>query len=504
MKKKNLKNLEESRSKFIGDFRVLEQKDMSLLGLSQASLLSKASSLIPSEFDASKNIDILPIVFNVAVVNKFNANHDGIDTEGAIQILKQFINKPINIEHIKPYIVGHIVNASFSDKQPDFEENDISEFEGRTTPFYITLAGFIYKNIYPELARALIENSDPESEYYQNYASSWEISFSDYKIGVGSEMISECKIYDRESTPEEFASYVEDLRNHNGSGFSKAGQVSRILSGDKYPLGCALTENPAADVKGTYCLSSLIEEHKDEQEDEEDYGEMIDDPRENFAFDKKNNKNEENRVKLSDKENIDFMTDEQFKAFMEAITEAKGGESKASKEIAKQFEDILSAQGTEWKSKAETAEIELKTLKEESAANAAQLAEANEKLEEIKADLSVKESADRFNARMSSVSEAYELSEAEEAIVSDEVRALGEAEADFTKYLAKAAVVFAHRNKETLAAAKNKEGEEKEEKNEDLETEESKAAKILNNSGEGSDKESLIDSLRKSGLELED
>ena len=185
-----LTDLEVSKAKFIGDFRVLESKDLDLLGYSKASLLSEASSLIPAEFNADKNIDILPVVFDVAVVNKFNANHDGIDSKGASEILKQFIHKPINIEHIKPYIVGHIVNASFSDKQPDFEENDIAEFEGRNTPYYITLAGFIYRHIYPDLAEALIKNRDPESEYYQLYSSSWEISLSDYKIEAGYVLIS--------------------------------------------------------------------------------------------------------------------------------------------------------------------------------------------------------------------------------------------------------------------------------------------------------------------------
>ena len=57
----------ESIAKFNGSFRVLESRDLELLGLSKDSLISEASSLIPKEFSAKKNIDILPVVFNVGV-----------------------------------------------------------------------------------------------------------------------------------------------------------------------------------------------------------------------------------------------------------------------------------------------------------------------------------------------------------------------------------------------------------------------------------------------------
>ena len=57
----------------------------------------------------------LGAAFNAAVVNKFNRNGDGIDSETAVDLIEYFVNKPTNIEHKKQKVVGHIVNAGFTD-----------------------------------------------------------------------------------------------------------------------------------------------------------------------------------------------------------------------------------------------------------------------------------------------------------------------------------------------------------------------------------------------------
>ena len=58
--------------------------------LSQASLES-LRSIIPSNVDLNKNIDLVGAAFNAAVVNKFNKNGDGIDTDTAIAFKDYFI-----------------------------------------------------------------------------------------------------------------------------------------------------------------------------------------------------------------------------------------------------------------------------------------------------------------------------------------------------------------------------------------------------------------------------
>ena len=99
-----------------------------MFGLSQANIQEAAESLLPEGFDPDQNIDVLPVVFNLAKVNEFNKNGDGIDAKTAIAAIKRFINKPINIEHKKDKIVGHMINASFSEREFDFKNNDIESY----------------------------------------------------------------------------------------------------------------------------------------------------------------------------------------------------------------------------------------------------------------------------------------------------------------------------------------------------------------------------------------
>ena len=81
--------------------------------LSQASL-EPLKSIIPSSVNLEKNVDLVGAAFNAAVVNRFNKNGDGIDTNTAIAFKNYFIHKPTNIEHKKQRVVGHIVNSAFS------------------------------------------------------------------------------------------------------------------------------------------------------------------------------------------------------------------------------------------------------------------------------------------------------------------------------------------------------------------------------------------------------
>ena len=72
--------------------------------------LDSLKSLIPEDIDFEKNIDLIGVAFNAAVINKFNKNGDGINSVTASRIKDYFINKPTNIEHQKSKIVGHVVS----------------------------------------------------------------------------------------------------------------------------------------------------------------------------------------------------------------------------------------------------------------------------------------------------------------------------------------------------------------------------------------------------------
>ena len=57
--------------------------DSQELNISKASLES-LRDIIPQDVDLDKNIDLLAVAFNGAVVNKFNKNGDGIDSKSAV------------------------------------------------------------------------------------------------------------------------------------------------------------------------------------------------------------------------------------------------------------------------------------------------------------------------------------------------------------------------------------------------------------------------------------
>ena len=92
-----------------------------------------------------------PPAFNAAVVNRFNKNDDGIDTETALRIAKLFKHKPTNIEHKKEKVVGHILTAGFS-KYGSSEILTPDQLSNYNDPFNIALGAVVYKFVNKDFA----------------------------------------------------------------------------------------------------------------------------------------------------------------------------------------------------------------------------------------------------------------------------------------------------------------------------------------------------------------
>ena len=88
---------------------VSEEKDKYLALASMVEL----EKFLP-EVDIETNVDLLPVAFNAFVANRVNKNGDVVDTDTAIAMYDNFINKPINIEHNRKSVVGPILTAGFS------------------------------------------------------------------------------------------------------------------------------------------------------------------------------------------------------------------------------------------------------------------------------------------------------------------------------------------------------------------------------------------------------
>jgi hypothetical protein len=135
--------------------------------ISKASL-ENLKPLIPQDIDFSENIDLLGVAFNAAVVNKFNKNDDGMDSETAARVVKNFIHKPTNIEHEKSKIVGHIVSAGFSEYGNDNKMLSVEEIKDRVDPFNISLGAVVYKYANKDFAKLIERSVDSGDSLYQH------------------------------------------------------------------------------------------------------------------------------------------------------------------------------------------------------------------------------------------------------------------------------------------------------------------------------------------------
>ena len=226
---------------------IFASSDIEDSNISQASLES-LRPLIPASIDLDKNIDLLGVAFNAAVVNKFNKNGDGIDSEAAVKIKDYFVHKPANIEHDRDRIVGHIVSAGFSKYSDSSELMSEEEALVEDKAYNIALAAVVYRTASKEFADLVVNSTDPDSDFFESVSASWEVGFNDYVISVGGDDLHESTII---SNPEEVKAYSPYLKSLGGKGMLQDGRkVNRLIVGDIYPLGIGFTSNPAADVKG--------------------------------------------------------------------------------------------------------------------------------------------------------------------------------------------------------------------------------------------------------------
>ena len=489
---------------FEGRVREIKDEEFELFGLSQGAIQEAAESLLPDDFNPDQNIDVLPVVFNLAKVNEFNKNGDGIDAKTAVAAVKRFINKPINIEHKKDKIVGHMINASFSDREFDFKNNDIESYANKTEPFYMNAAGLIYKQVYPELAEAIVESSDKEEESYQSISTSWELAFKDFEVAVGSKLLQDSTIAEG-AEKEDLKQYVKGL---GGKGEDPDGKpVNRLIVGQTYPLGAALTRNPAAAVKGIYTSEN---EPEDKNIEKISLNTNI-----NVKSDKLKN------IFNMDKEQFDQLITQLSKSVASAVKE--GSEAKT---VSETIRDTLVEHNESWTAKMDVereakaqAEAELEEMK-------SSFKQTKEELDALKSEVEAKAAVDLFNDRMNFIDNDYDLNEKEMALVTAEVKELGSSEEDFNSYKEKLSVIFAHKLKKNIeaqeaeikarideAVANREEGDEGEagesEEKEDEEAEEAPEealeaegdeaeASLPNNNGNASEKLSLIEKLKES------
>lgn len=418
-------------------------------------LLSNASidslrSIIPDSVSLDKNIDLIGTAFNAAVVNKFNKNGDGIDTNTAIAFKKYFIHKPTNIEHKKTRVVGHIVNSMFS----SFGENKIlsdEDVKNKFDPFNIALAAVVYKTVDKNFSEALVKSNDPNSNLYQKISASWEIGFNDYLIAVGSDDLKNAEIISKKEHLEEFKKY---LKGFDGPGKLNDGTpVYRLVTGRIYPLGIGFTMNPAADVKGVIIDdgSSEAEDSNKNESIEVNSNEIVE------FFNKKISQQEKppvNKIKIK---NMDL---EQIISALKAVISEQSSEKnlefseKSIASISSRIAETIKSKNDEFKLKLEAEEVakqkaidEATRLKEEMEKTNSILTETRAKLTELENTIASQAAQELYNSRMAALDCEYDFEDSDRAILAKEVSSLDNSEASFASYKEKVSVIFKHKNK---------------------------------------------------------
>jgi len=389
---------------------VSEEKDQHLALASMVDL----EKFVP-EVDTDANYDLLPVAFNAFVANRVNKNGDVVDTETAIAMHKNFVNKPVNIEHNRKSVIGTILTAGFSsfgDDKPLTEE-EVKDMKG---PFNVTLGGVIWKITDKELADKIENSSDPTSSDYMNISASWELGFNEYNIVVleaEEKNIENARII---SDPQELEAHEGKLRGFGGEGKLEDGShVYRKVVNKVVPLGIGLTENPAADVKGVLVAS----------EDTQIEAEVAEENEENISQNTKTNVSIQ-KVEAMKIENITDINDESLQtlkasAIHEYIQESLKDASEKFTSEKQEKEDALA----EANEKHEGLLKEHETLK-------AELESVKEKLASLETEKVEREMLEQFNQRMASFDERYDLTDEDRKVLASQIKDL--TEEDFASF----------------------------------------------------------------------
>lgn len=376
---------------------VSEEKDKYL---ALASLLD-LEKFVPN-VDAEENYDLLPVAFNAFVANRVNKNGDVVDTETALSFYKNFLNKPINIEHNRKNVIGTILEAGFSsfgDDKPLTEE----DIKNTTEPFNVTLGGVIWKITNQELAAKIEDSADPTGDNYMSISASWELGFNDYNIILLEAEEKNIGSGEEISEEESVKSFEGFLRGMGGEGKTPEGKnVYRKVIGKVLPLGIGLTENPAADVSGVLSLNKEFTQTKSSENEKDE---------KNISQNTNSTVIKKRQVKAMKINCLNDITDESMQDLTASVIHdfIQDSLKDASEKFAaekQEKEDAL----VEANEKHEALTKEHDTLK-------AEIEALQEKLNSLEQEKIEKENFDKFNARMASFDERYDLTEEDRKVL---------------------------------------------------------------------------------------
>lgn len=397
--------------------------------------------------DYYKNADLVGLAFDVAVANIFNKNGDGIDSDGSIKIRDTLIHKPINVEHDRSTIIGHIMTGGFTSREwGTYLTAD--NVRGKTTPFNLTVGGCIYRVVAKDLTEVLLAIQKGEKTDFA-VAASWEVGFDKYKIAVGNRLLGECSEVIEEDD-DRFEGYSKMLKCFGGKGLNNDGlSVCRLIdsSGEIVFLGAGLTKYPAADVGPVYVFDYYDSDSSCKKTSQSSNNDVID-----LRLD--NNMTKEEIAKMINEalkasadaktlnlESVASVTDKVAEAIVKSnetfVKQKEEAEAKAKavEAKAKEQEDRISG-------------LETKVKETDSALSA-----ANEKLAKFEEEKNAALAKDKFNERMGVIDSLFELADSDREVIAKQLSAV-ESDEEFNTMKANLEVLMSSKLKTKIAEAK--------------------------------------------------
>lgn len=363
--------------------------------------LEPIKPLLPQNIDFNRNYDLLPFAANGAVVNRANLNNHVMDSTTAIACYKDFIYKPMDLEHNRSLIVGVILTAGFT----EYGTNKIlteDQVKGMTDPFNMSVGGLVYKINNPTFADSLEDSANPESPFYESISLSWEVGYNDFYIAVGSPNLSEAEIVKDEVHIKELSPF---LRSNGGQNKLPDGTpiFMQIYGEDVLGFAYGFTSRPAANVKGVVTANNTEKDKNKENNIEIISQQQTSNVKDNSM--KKQLKSFQDIASITDDNVIEFSV----ASINEVIT----------KEIARISE--------EWSSKLKDKE----TAASDAKASVEKLSQTVDNLQSqlntVLAEQARVEAEAVFNSHMTLLDSEFELSDEDRSVITEQIKNLDEA-----------------------------------------------------------------------------
>jgi len=221
----------EDKSRFFleADIKIQEETE----DLKQA-----AASVIDLPTEKEKQPDLL--YFSAIFVSSGeNLNHAFFLPEELVSAEGTIVNKALDIEHKEDDIVGHIYERAYMDK--DGNPLELEELASRETAalnnqeMHVAIAGIVYKNRFPNLAKEVSENQ---------WKVSMECYYQDFDVKVGDLILSRQEADALGLASEDDSVFGKIAKVLKNGAEIAGGKLARVLRGVAFS-GCGVVKNPA-------------------------------------------------------------------------------------------------------------------------------------------------------------------------------------------------------------------------------------------------------------------